>query len=225
MVYRRRSSCPDRPATPACPALLNRATVDGTFFPIAPALTLSVPSYHGSPAFSYTFGGLNRLDTSVLKTLRDNFDKLAVQVHQELNPSQNRFRAASAVGAVADAASRTSGLVMRPSVRRVQGAPDLTVTFSIVEDVVEEDGPFKGALRVTLSVSASGGIAVGFDTMKVLVDPLNYEPVAYSRPCRLTRPASTTSTASGAPPRRTSSPPRAATARRAVRRSAAGRCS
>jgi LysM repeat protein len=62
-----------------------RGQADTTFFPVPPALTLTIPAYGSSyPGATYAFGGYNAIDAGALGALRTYFADLAVQVSKEM---------------------------------------------------------------------------------------------------------------------------------------------
>lgn len=57
--------------------------VNATYFPVAPAMTLSLPKYGSSDALSYTFAEYNATSSDYLKFLREYFNQLAVKVEED----------------------------------------------------------------------------------------------------------------------------------------------
>lgn len=57
--------------------------VPGVFFPAAPELTVHMPSFNGSPTYSYAFGKANACGANYLKALNAYFQELKVQIQAE----------------------------------------------------------------------------------------------------------------------------------------------
>lgn len=63
---------------------------DAAVFPMPPELTLKVPSYNGSMDLEWKFSEFNSLDDQYREDLRTRFDKLAVQVEEEMETESDR---------------------------------------------------------------------------------------------------------------------------------------
>jgi len=58
-------------------------TANATYFPMAPALSLSLPAYGDYSGYGYSFSDYNALSQQTLSDLRSYFDQLAIQVESE----------------------------------------------------------------------------------------------------------------------------------------------
>jgi len=68
---------------------------DAAIFPMPPNLTLKVPSYNESKNLEYKFSEFNTLGDQYREDLRTRFDKLAVQVQEEMERGSDRSLLAS----------------------------------------------------------------------------------------------------------------------------------
>ncbi len=73
--------------------------IDGTYFPVAPGMTLHVPKYGASEPLDYTFAAYNATSTEYVDFLRNYFDQLMVKVQEdERKNARNAFALADADG-------------------------------------------------------------------------------------------------------------------------------
>lgn len=73
--------------------------INGTYFPVAPGMTLHIPKYGASEPLDYTFAAYNATSTEYVDFLRNYFDQLMVKVQEdERQTGRKAFALADADG-------------------------------------------------------------------------------------------------------------------------------